>query len=61
MIRYLNQVKRFLGNFHSFTLEQAPRSKNSHANSLATLATSIGERLSRIILVENLVTPAYDI
>ena len=49
-----------LDSFDSSTLEQIPRSKNSHANSLATLATLVGERLPRIILVENLITPTYD-
>lgn len=47
-------------NFESFTLEQVPRSKNSYANSLETLTTLIGKSLPRIILVENLMTPAYD-
>lgn len=57
---YLSQVKRLLANFESFTLQQVPRSQNSHAFSLATLATSIREWLSRIRLVKNLVTPAYN-
>ena len=53
-------MKCLLANFESFTLEQVPQSQNSHVDSLATLATLVGERLSRIILVENLVTPAYN-
>ena len=40
MQKYLNQVRRFQSGFKSFTLLQIPRSKNTHANSLATLATS---------------------
>lgn len=32
---------------------------NTHADLLATLATSIGESLSRIIMVENLETLSY--
>jgi len=60
MLWYLNQVKWLLDSFDSSTLEQIPRSKNSHVDSLTTLATSAGERLPRIILVENLVTPTYD-
>ena len=43
MLWYLNQVKRLLSGFHSFTLEQVPRSRNSHADSLTTLTTSIRE------------------
>ena len=61
MLWYLNQVKRLSWGFHSFTLEQVPRSKNSHADSLATLATSSREKLPRIILVEDHETSAYDI
>ena len=57
---YLSYVKHLLTNFESFTLEQVPQSQSSHVDSLATLATSVGERLSRIILVENLVTLAYN-
>ena len=53
-------MKHLLANFKSFTLEQVPQTQNSHVDSLATLATSVGERLLRIILVENLVTLAYN-
>ena len=60
MLWYLNQVKCLSDDFYSFTLEQVPRSKNSHANLLATLATSSKEKLMRIILVEDHATPAYD-
>ena len=49
-----------LDSFDSFNLKQIPWSKNSHVDSLATLATSTGERLPMIILVENLFTPTYD-
>ena len=59
MLWYLNQVKCLSDGFHSFTLEQVPRSKNSHADSLATLVTSSREKLLRIILVEDHATPAY--
>ena len=48
------------GGFHSFILEQVPRSKNSHVDSLATLATMSREKLPRIILAEDLVSLAYD-
>ena len=60
MLWYLNQIKCLLGGFHSFTLEQVPRSKNSHADSLATLATTSKVKLPRIILVEDLVSPTYN-
>ena len=47
--------------FHSFLLEHVPRGKNSHADSLATLATMSRENLPRIILVEDYALPAYDV
>ena len=43
-----------------FYFRTSTRSKNSYADSLETLTTSTGKSLLRIILVENLVTFAYD-
>ena len=40
MQEYLNQVRHLQLSFESFTLLQIPRSRNTHADSLATLATS---------------------
>ena len=57
MQKYLNQVRRFQSGFKSFTLLQIPRSKNTHANSLATLATSLVQSLPQVILVEDLCKP----
>ena len=36
---YLNQVRHLQSGFESFTLLQIPRSRNTHADSLATLTT----------------------
>ena len=60
MLWYLNRVKLLLRYFHSFTLKQVPQGKNSHADSLATLATVSREDLPRIVLVESYVLPTYD-
>ena len=60
MLWYLGQVKRLSRDFHSFMLEQVPRGKNSHADSLATLATVSKEDLPQIVLVESYVSPAYN-
>ncbi|XP_075657966.1 uncharacterized protein LOC142627948 [Castanea sativa] len=60
MLWYLGRVKRLSRDFHSFTLEQVPRGKNSHADSLTTLATVSREDLPRIVLVESYMTPAYN-
>ena len=51
MQEYLNQVKHLQSGFESFNLLQIPRSRNTHANSLATIATSSAQSLPRFILV----------
>ena len=43
--------------FESFNLLHIPRSGNTHADSLATLATSSAQGLPRVILVEDLCKP----
>nr|XP_023886789.1 uncharacterized protein LOC111998898 [Quercus suber] len=54
MQEYLSQVKRLQPEFSPFSLPHIPRSRNSHADSLATLATSSAASLPQIILVEHL-------
>ena len=54
MQEYLNQVNRLRPSFDLFSLSHISRSGNTHADSLATLATSSVGQLPRIILVEHL-------
>ena len=54
---YMKQVRHLQSRFESFSLQQIPRSRNMHANSLATLATSSTQSLPRVILVEDLCKP----
>ena len=54
MQEYLNQVKRLRPSFDLFSLSHIARCGNTHADSLATLATSSAGQLPRIILVEHL-------
>nr|XP_023887822.1 uncharacterized protein LOC111999948 [Quercus suber] len=54
MQEYLSQVKHLQLDFNPFSLSHIPRGRNSHADSLATLATSSADGLPRIILVEHL-------
>ena len=54
MQEYLSRVKRLQPDFNFFNLSHVPRSGNTHADSLATLATSSIGDLPRIILVEHL-------
>ena len=55
---YLTQVQHLQKNFESFDLRHLPRGGNTHADSLATLATSSAQNLLRIILVEDLGRPS---
>ena len=54
MQKYLSQVKRLRSSFDLFSLSHISRSGNTHADSLATLATSSAGKLPRIILVDHL-------
>ena len=56
MQEYLGQVKSIQEKFEVFDLSHVPRSGNTHADSLATLATSSAQDLPRIVLVEDLYT-----
>lgn len=42
---YLNQAQRLQSGFEFFSIQQVPRNRNAHAESLATLATSFGQNL----------------
>ena len=57
MQEYLNQVRHLQSGFKSFNLLQIPRSGNTHADFLTTLATSSAQSLPRVILVEDLCKP----
>ena len=54
---YLSQVRHFQSGFESFTLLHVPRSGNTHADSLATLAISSAQSLPRVILIEDVGKP----
>ena len=54
---YLNQVRHLQSGFEYFTLLQILKSRNTHADSLATLATSSAQSLPQVILVEDLCKP----
>ena len=55
---YFNQVKCMQLKFDSFDLLHVPRNGNAQADSLAMLATSSAQDLSRVILVEDLYKPS---
>ena len=57
---YLTRVQQLQKNFESFDLRHLPRGGNTHADSLATLATSSAQNLPHIILVEDLSRPSEE-
>ena len=57
MQEYLGQVRHLQFRFEFFNLSQVSRSRYTHADSLATLATSSTQSLPRVILVEDLCNP----
>ena len=57
---YLTRVQHLQKNFESFDLQHIPRGGNTHADSLATLATSSAQNLPCIILVEDLGRPSVE-
>ena len=57
MQEYLSQARRIQTKFDFFDLSYIPRNGNTHADSLATLATSSAQDLPLVILVEDLCTP----
>lgn len=54
---YLNKVRWLQSSFGAFSIKQDPRSRNTHASSSATLATSSEQGLPQIIIVEDLLVP----
>ena len=54
MLEYLHLVKNMQERFEAFDLSHVSRSGNTHADSLATLATSSAQDLPRVILVEDM-------
>ena len=58
MQEYLVQAKRLRTRFNPFSLKHVSRSGNTHADSLAMLATSSAQCLPQVILVEDLHKPS---
>ena len=54
MQEYLCQIRIIQEKFEVFDLSHIPRSGNTHADSLATLATSSAQDLPRVVLVGDL-------
>lgn len=55
---YLVKVRQAQTRFKSFFLKKIPRGQNSHADSLAILATSLGSNLPRVVIIEDMANPS---
>ena len=60
MQEYLARAKHLKTHFYHFHLTHVPRSGNTHADSLTTLATSSAQPLPWVILVEDLCRPTTE-
>ena len=60
MYWYIGEIKQLQSSFNAFSIKKVPISKNSHADSLATLATLLRQGLPRVIIVEDLVASNWD-
>ena len=60
MKQYLQVVKQVMNKFRTASVAQIPRGQNRHADSLATLASSITKDVPQLIKVELLVEQSID-
>ncbi|KAI5332064.1 hypothetical protein L3X38_022192 [Prunus dulcis] len=58
MYAYLSTAHRLLQSFQAYEIKQIPRSKNSHADALARLASAINDKVGRKVPVEILAQPS---
>ena len=59
MVAYLEKVKELIRSISTFTIEVVPRSKNSHADALAKLASTKDAELLNALFVEFLSEPSF--
>lgn len=60
MIDYLKLVKQMVSKFQKIKIVQIIRGQNKHADSLATLASTLAEEIPRLIKVEVVQEPIID-
>ncbi|KAI5316374.1 hypothetical protein L3X38_036081 [Prunus dulcis] len=60
MIQYLDKVQGLLKEFPTFTIQQVPRAKNTHADALASLGSALDTQFRRSIPVEHLDRPSIE-
>ncbi|CAL9012860.1 unnamed protein product [Prunus brigantina] len=60
MVQYLDKVQGLLKEFPTFTIQQVPRAKNTHADALASLGSALDTQFRRSIPVEHLDRPSIE-
>lgn len=60
MVKYWTKVKTLQNQFEQFSMVQIPWGSNSHADSLATLASSVMNLSPQVIKAETLAKPSID-
>lgn len=60
MSQYLWMFESLRADFQKVSMVRVPRSQNSHANSLATLASSFDDCIPQMITVEMLERPSIE-
>ena len=60
MLQYLRLFESLRVNFQDVRIVKVPRSQNNHVDSLATLASFLGDHIPRMILVELLEHPSIE-
>ncbi|CAL9012000.1 unnamed protein product [Prunus brigantina] len=60
MVQYLDKVQGLLKEFPTFTIQQVPRAKNTHADALASLGSALDTQFRRSIPVEHLDQPSIE-
>ena len=61
MCQYLKLIEGIRNNFRAVTMNRISRNQNSHADSLATLASSLSDLIPRLVLVEALEHPSIEL
>ncbi|CAL8087614.1 unnamed protein product [Prunus armeniaca] len=60
MVKYLDNVQELLKEFPTFTIQQIPRAKNTHADALASLGLALDTQFKCSVLIEHLDQPSIE-
>lgn len=58
MMKYLEEIRNEITTFKKFEIKQVPQERNTHANSLTSLVSTINTKLRRAIPILHLSSPS---